>query len=141
VGRKQSRETAFKMIFAMGFGNDPAEIELACEETIDAKELEFITKLTEETKNNLERIDEIISTTAKGFSFDRIYKVDLAALRLGVAEIMFVAETPDVVAVNEAVTLAKKYGNEKSGAYVNGILASVINLSSRPSEASGETPK
>ena len=127
MSRKQSREIAFKLLFALAFeGGGETELRLASEEVIDEKEMQYINNLCSQVKTNLEKIDELISTTAKGFSFDRIFKVDLTALRLAVAEIMYIDETPDIVAVNEAVNLVKKYGTEHSAGYVNGILASVL---------------
>ena len=140
MSRKQSREVAFKLLFALAF--DPVietELDLAChseeqndesisnvKNTIDNKELQYINKLCTAVKTNLAVIDNIISATAKGFSFDRIYRVDLTALRLAVGEIMYLPETPEIVAVNEAVNIVKKYGTAASAGYVNGILASVL---------------
>jgi len=145
MSRKKSREIAFKLLFPFAFDGirkqndgvsfvDNNELELATdaesgqptEKTIDAKEMQYINKLYDAAISNLDKIDEIISSTAKGFSFDRIYKVDLTALRLAVAEILYLPETPAVVAINETVNLVKKYGTEASAGYVNGILASII---------------
>jgi len=119
--RKKSREVVFRMLFAN------APIELACdgEELPVGPELDYITNLYNVAVENLESIDEIIREHAKGFSFDRIFKTDLTALRLGIAEIKY-AETNNTVVINEAVDIAKKYGTEKSGGFVNGILAKVI---------------
>lgn len=66
-----------------------------------------------------------ISKYAIGFNIDRIFKTDLAILYIAVYEVLF-SDTPDVVAVNEAVELAKQYSSEKSPSYINGILATVI---------------
>ena len=127
MSRKQSREVVFKLLFALAFDEaGETEIELATQETIDEKEKIYIDALVAAVKTNLSNIDGIISNTAKGFSFDRIYKVDLTALRLAVGEIMYMPDTPDIVAINEAVNLVKKYGTENSAGYVNGILASVL---------------
>ena len=132
MSRKQSREVTFKLLFAIAFDKDiETSMELAslCEDRqleIDDKKMKYINKLCGAVRANLDSIDKIISDTAKGFSFDRIYKVDLTALRLAVGEIMYMDETPDVVAVNEAVNLVKKYGTAASAGYVNGILASVL---------------
>ena len=127
MSRKQSREVAFKLLFSLAFeGTGETDIELATQETIDEKEKIYIDTLVSAVKGNLAKIDDMISNTAKGFSFDRIYKVDLTALRLAVGEIIYMPETPDVVAVNEAVNLVKKYGTAASSGYVNGILASVL---------------
>lgn len=127
MSRSKSREIVFKMLFPFSFGiSDKTEIELATDSKVDDKELQYIEKLYSIVVNNLQAIDDIISSTAKGFSFDRIYRVDLTALRLGIGEIYYMEETPDIVAVNEVVNIVKRYGTESSSAYVNGILASVL---------------
>ena len=127
MSRKQSREVAFKLLFSLAFdGAGDTEIELATEDNIEQKEKAYIDTLVTAVKTNLEQIDGVISTTAKGFSFDRIYKVDLTALRLAVGEITYMPETPDIVAINEAVNLVKKYGTASSAGYVNGVLASIL---------------
>ena len=127
MSRKQSREVVFKLLFALAFDTSiETEFELASDEKAYDREKEYIDKFCDIVKSNLKEIDGIIERTAKGFSFDRIYKVDLTALRLAVGEIMYMPETPDVVAVNEAVNLVKKYGTAASAGYVNGILASVL---------------
>ncbi len=59
----------------------------------------------------------------KGWTLDRVGKVELAILRLGVYEMQFDADIPEGVAISEAVELAKKFGEENSGAFVNGVLA------------------
>ena len=57
---------------------------------------------------------------------DRINKLDLSILQVGVCEILYVESTPDSVAINEAVELAKEYSTEKSYSFINGILGSVL---------------
>jgi len=106
---------------------DAQELSLACEEgeLPTGPELDYINKLYKAAVENLAEIDKIITEHAKGFSFERIYKTDLTAIRMGIAEIKF-TDIPAVVAVNAAVEIAKKYGTEKSGGFVNGILAEVI---------------
>lgn len=70
-----------------------------------------------------DEIDEKISSVSKGWTLDRIGKVELAVLRLALYEILFDDEIPNSVAINEAVEIAKKYGPEDSYAFVNGVLA------------------
>ena len=126
--RKQSREITYRLIFAC-MQPDDNNFEIACGEFSCpvGPELEYVKKLVAACFDNLDAIDEIIKAQSKGFSFDRIFKTDLAALRMGIAELRFFMGTPGVVAVNEAVEIAKRYGTEKSGGFVNGILAQVLN--------------
>lgn len=76
-------------------------------------------------ENNKEQIDSLISNNLKGWTFDRLSKVDLALLRLALAEIKYL-DTPPKVAINEAVEMAKLYSEEKSYKFINGLLANVI---------------
>ena len=73
--------------------------------------------------DHIEEVDALIEENAEHWHKDRIAKVDLAVLRLAIAETAFLAEpTPERVAINEAVELAKKFGTEESGRFVNGVL-------------------
>ena len=72
-------------------------------------------------------IDEKISSSAKGWKIDRIAKAELAILRLAVYEAFYDDAVPVGVAVNEAVELAKQYGDDNGAAFVNGILGKIVN--------------
>ncbi len=73
--------------------------------------------------DRVEDIDEKIKGASKSWTIDRIGKVELAVIRLGLYEIFYDDSVPTSVAINEAVELAKKFGPEGSYAFVNGILA------------------
>ena len=62
----------------------------------------------------------------KGYTIDRLYKVDLAIIILAVIEVKYVKETPKEVVINEAVELAKKFSTEKSPKFINGVLADIL---------------
>ena len=137
MSRKQSRELAFRILFSLTYSSPSVEgvdarsadgvVSYGFDGIPDQKETEYINTLVDAVKNNLCEIDEIITKNSRGFSFERIFKTDLTALRMGIAELRFFNDaTPAVVAVNEAVEIAKKYGTEKSGGFVNGILAQVM---------------
>ena len=73
--------------------------------------------------DHMEEVDERIEENAEHWHKDRIAKVDLAVLRLAIAEMTFLEDpTPEGVAINEAVELAKKFSSEESGRFVNGVL-------------------
>jgi N utilization substance protein B len=72
------------------------------------------------------RIDELISTYAQGWTLERMPAVDRNVLRLGVLEILFVDETPDAVAVSEAMNLVRDLSTDDSPAFVNGILGTIV---------------
>lgn len=73
-----------------------------------------------------EETDELIEKYSKDWSFERISKIDLSILRLSIIEMIYLKDIPVKVSINEAVELAKKYSDEKSPSFVNGILASVV---------------
>lgn len=80
-----------------------------------AKYVEVLEKIPE--------IDEKISSVSKGWTIDRIGKVEIAILRLAMFEILYDDEIPTGVAINEAVELAKKFGPDEAYSFVNGVLA------------------
>jgi N utilization substance protein B len=72
------------------------------------------------------RIDDLLRAYAEGWSLDRMPTVDRNALRIGVFEILYVDETPDAVAVSEAMKLVRNLSTDDSPAYVNGILGNIV---------------
>ncbi|VAX34880.1 Transcription termination protein NusB [hydrothermal vent metagenome] len=82
----------------------------------------FCQKLTEGVEKFLEKIDGKITQYAANWQIKRMASIDRNVLRLGVFEILYSSEVPPKVAINEAVDLAKKYGDLDSGKFVNGIL-------------------
>ena len=77
-------------------------------------------------REKIPEIDALLSERSEGWAIDRIGRVELAILRLAIFEIRFEQLTAGI-AINEAVELAKAYGGERSGSFVNGVLAKVIN--------------
>ena len=121
--RSKIRENVFKMLFRVEF-HDKSEL---------AEQMELLNdELTNPTDEERQYIDEkcsaIIEHMAElekstGWKTNRMAKVDLAIIRLAVYEIKFEDDIPTKVSINEAVELAKKYGADESGAFVNGVLA------------------
>ena len=133
MSRKSARETAFKTIFEIPFHtqNEPVEIinftvEYAKDDISSSSDTKYFKEVTTKCYDNLEEIDNKISTNLKSWSMDRISKVNLAILRLAVCEISYIEDIPYQVSINEAVELAKKYGDDDSPAFINGVLASTI---------------
>jgi N utilization substance protein B len=84
----------------------------------------FANSLFEGAAKNVAALDEIITKHAENWRFERLAAIDRAILRLAVYELR-IADTPHKVVLNEAVDLAKKFSNEDSGPFVNGILDAV----------------
>ena len=125
--RREAREQAFIVLFEKIFDNDASISEIVT----TAKEAELI-KINGFAENilggveaHLTEIDEIIETSSQDWTISRLPKVSLAILRLAVAEIKYIDDVPNGVAVNEAVELAKKYGTNDDAAFINGILGTV----------------
>jgi len=75
---------------------------------------------------HLEEIDKRIEEKSNGWSLARMAKADITILRLAVYEILFDEDVPAGVAVNEAVDIAKRFGTDRSPAFVNGVLGSIV---------------
>lgn len=89
---------------------------------MDESVKEFTTQLVKGVAENQVRIDEMINSYATNWSMDRMAVVDRNILRLATFELVFVKDIPRKVSINEAVDIAKKYGDKDSGKFVNGIL-------------------
>lgn len=92
----------------------------------------------------LSAIDKLIIKHAPEWPLDQIASIDRAILRLGIYEVLYSDEVPPKVAINEAVELAKMYGGESSGSFVNGVLGTVYRASDKydPTEdEQSEQPK
>ena len=131
MNRSAMREEAFKMIYSMQIQkveNKEEQIELYIESNnINKKEAqEFIKDVAFGIEKHQENIDNQIKQNLKeNWRIERISKIDLSILRLAIYEIEY-KEIPYKVAINEAVELAKKYGEDTSKNFVNGILASIV---------------
>ena len=128
MSRRAVREQLFKLLFRVEF-NEPEDMseqeKLFFEEEIELKEneKEEIQAKFETIVKNLTRIDALLNEKTTGWTTDRMGKVDLTILRLAVYEIRMDENVPTGVAINEAVELAKKYGQDESSSFINGVLA------------------
>jgi N utilization substance protein B len=86
---------------------------------------EFMDLLFNHYLQNNQEIDTILDQCADNWTIQRINKVDLAILRLATTELLFMRDVPSAVIINEAVNMAKKYGIDDSGKFVNGVLGSI----------------
>jgi len=130
MGRKKARESAFKCIYHLGVDlgiNLKDTLKYNFEEDNNSEEEQYyISKLLYGVNENLEKIDKKILLCLKGWSIDRLAKIDLAILRLAIYEITYVEDLSYKISANEAVELAKVYGNENSPNFVNGVIAKII---------------
>ena len=89
---------------------------------------EFTVALVEGVAKHIEVIDELLETHSVGWTLDRMPAVDRNILRIGAYELLFDEQVPDVVAVSEAVALARDLSTDESPAFVNGLLARLLQL-------------
>lgn len=129
--KREEREHLFKMLFCKDF-HDMEELkeQMALyqeqQEGVTVEEFIPVRKKLEAIIEAEGSIDMILSNAASGWKLNRMGKAELAILRIAVYEMRYDKEVPDKVAINEAVELAKKYGNEASSGFVNGVLAKII---------------
>ena len=130
MNRSEARDMAFKFLYQVEVQKENNEevISLFFENNeIENKEAQkYILDIANGVCENLENIIELIKKNLKqDWKVERISKVTLAILKLAIYEIIY-AKVPFKVVINEAVELAKKYGEDSSPAFVNGILASIV---------------
>ena len=133
MNRTTMRESAFKLIYSLEIqkkqDNLKEQIDIYFEsENIENKSAkEYIEDAVLGIENHKEEILGLIEKNLKSdWKIDRISKIDLSILKLAIYEIQY-KEIPFKVVINEAVELAKKYGEDSSKNFVNGILASIVN--------------
>ncbi|NLA61077.1 MAG: transcription antitermination factor NusB [Firmicutes bacterium] len=88
--------------------------------------LEYARRLFYETVNHVGEIDALISRASQGWALSRMPKVDLAILRMAVAEVLYVKEAPLEVVINEALELCKEFSTHASPRFVNGVLMGIL---------------
>jgi len=126
--RTKGRELALQLLYQADVTNVDAKdlmedffaMDANAKEEIDARE--FAIDLAGSVCAHLEKLDKAISSYATNWQLDRMATVDRNILRLAAFELLFRPDIPPKVAINEAVELAKKYGDVESGKFVNGVL-------------------
>ena len=129
--RHRLRECLFKAVFQLPFTED-VDLDTAVltdeeqgEPELSEVERQYIGLKLENIKNRLEEIDAEIEKSSS-WKINLIGKAELSILRVAVYEILYDESIPDKVAMNEAIELAKVYADDKSGAYINGVLAGIV---------------
>lgn len=129
--RSAIRESAFRLIYSLEIQRteeleEQIELYLECNEVEEVEAKEYIKDAILGIKENIEEIQELIEKNLKAdWKIDRISKIDLSLLKLAIYEIKY-TKIPYKVAINESLELAKRYGEENSKNFINGILASVV---------------
>jgi len=126
--RRKSREIALQALY-MFETNHPdlgSILDFSwIEEEANEETLDFSEKLVRGTIQNITEIDDIIKRYTKNWKFERIETIDKTVLRMSIYSLLFQKDIPAPVTINEGIELAKLFGGENSGTFVNGILDAV----------------
>ncbi|MCJ2147778.1 MULTISPECIES: transcription antitermination factor NusB [Bacillus] len=122
--RRTAREKALQSLFQIDVSDtDPNE---AMQHALDGQESDaFFEQLVYGVLENKEKIDEMIKRHLVNWKLDRLANVDRAILRLSAYEMIFLEDIPVNVSMNEAIELAKQFGDDKSAKFVNGVLSNI----------------
>ena len=137
MARTGERENLKKMTYQMGLQEDfsAEEYEKFTALQADSQITEYFVNGYRAAASNLKEIDELIDRYSVRWKTSRLPKVDLAILRLALAEICYLTDIPVSVTINEAVELAKKYSTEKSSKFINGVLGSAARDAGVPADS------
>ena len=124
--RTKARECALKVLYQIEMTRDNYDDSLRKfwerESEIEKAVMEFTSQLVKGVKDNTEQIDETITKYTTNWQIGRMAVVDRNILRIATFEILYLDDIPPKVSINEAVDIAKKYGDKNSGKFVNGVL-------------------
>ena len=129
--RHTSRKLALSSIFSWSFAepnideNISASAEILEEEGIDYDN-ELTRFIVDGVREHIDEIDKIIEECAPDWPLDKIAKIDLVILRIAIFEVLFGKKTPVRVAIDEAVEIAKEFGNDTSHKFINGVMGTVV---------------
>ena len=125
--RREARELALQMLYALDSNSsiglrETLQIFREEQSDISGRVREFAEGLVQGVQSQREIIDEAIKTRSKNWSLTRMPRVDLNVMRLAAYELMFRADIPKKVTINEAIEIVRRFGDKESPAFVNGIL-------------------
>ena len=129
--RHTSRKLALSSIFSWSFSEPDIDknVETSAE-MLEEEGISYDNELTKfivnGVKDHTDEIDKIIEECAPDWPIDKIAKIDLVILRIAIFEVLFGKKTPVKVAIDEAVEIAKEYGNDTSHKFINGVLGTVV---------------
>lgn len=126
MNRTLAREVAMKILFARSLGGEDTWEEVLeqsqARDELSDEDKTFLENEVFGVERHRKELDGLIDGYAKGWNLNRLAKVDLTLLRMGLFELLYLPEVPVGAAINEAVELSKRYGEDKSYSFINGIL-------------------
>ncbi len=139
LGRRAALQALY-LIDVRGCTAAQAMAEYAAQFRDSSEDLGFPSALVHGVLEHQEDIDQRIEKVSHRWRLDRMSRLDRSLLRLGVYELLYFGDTPRNVAINEAIELAKSFGNENSAAFVNGILDPIARSGLGPEDGAGVEP-
>ncbi len=127
--RHIARIAVMQTIFAFEFrGGEPQDILTYIVDELHPKlkDKEFASMLVKGVSEKISKIKEIIQENAPEWPVEKIARIDRAILEIGVYELLHVKDVPPIVSINEAIEIAKSFGERNSGKFINGVLSSVM---------------
>lgn len=125
--RRRARDLVLRALFQMDVGG--AELEQALEDVLrdpgGPVDTRYVEEVTRGVKEHQESLDRFIEGQARHWTLERMGRVDRNLLRMGVYELLYRSDVPPAVAIAEAVRMAKIYGDDRSGRFVNGLLDAI----------------
>lgn len=140
--RRKAREYALQMLFQFDFtGSRSARGPAGEADDLDGSEGESIRNFAQElfrgTIEHLEEIDQAIQSAARHWQIERMATVDRNIMRCAVYELLFRADIPPAVTINEALEIAKKYSSQESASFINGLLDKIFRETGRAAASPG----
>lgn len=131
MNRRKSREVAMKFLYELSINKQEYEKTIEhykenTEENTDEIDIAYVTKLLKGIQDNNEIIESKIEGNLNNWKLNRLSKIDLSILKICTYEILFDETIPDAVSINEGIELAKRYSEEKSASFINGVLGNII---------------
>ena len=123
--RRKARELVLKSLYSYEITNTEPKIimsDLLSKSTLDPPSRLFASQLFQKVLENIKSIDNMIRECVKNWDINRLAIIDKNVIRMGISELLFFSDIPQKVSIDEAIELAKKYGSEDSGSFVNGVL-------------------
>lgn len=139
--RRHARELAFRVLFQCEASGDPyretAEAVIA-EASAEPDTADYVRRLVETFDAHAGAVERALRSASERWKLERMAATDRGVLKLGAVELMFFDEVPAKVALDEAIEMARRFGSEESGGFVNGVLDKVARAY-RAEELSGES--
>jgi transcription antitermination factor NusB len=136
--RRKAREHALQILYQLDIKREKPSASVLknfwTEYKPDDEVKLFAEEIVKGTFKHLAKINQLIHKCAKNWSLDRMAVVDRNVLRMAVYEILYRLDIPTSVTINEAIEIAKKYGTDESGSFVNGILDSIARMTGKLDE-------